>query len=222
MERLKPGTFATRILARRPLSARAFELVLAKPEGFRFAAGQRIALRLGALERDYSLASAPAEPEIRLCIRSVAGGTVSGGLERAPIGTALSFRGPDGYFTFTPSARTAIFVATGSGVAPFRSMAAAGAGGYILLHGVDAAEDLYYAEMLRARATAYVPCIPHPGDTDVAPGLFAGRVTDYLAGRLAPGAFDFYACGRRDMVRDVTLLADERFPGSLVFSETFY
>jgi hypothetical protein len=76
--------------------------------------------------------------------------------------------------------------------------------------------------MLRARATAYVPCIPHPGTTDAAPGVFAGRVTDYLAGRLAPGAFDFYACGRRDMVRDVTLLADERFPGSFVFSETFY
>ena len=74
MERLKPETFATRILARRPLSARAFELALAKPAGFRFAAGQRIALRMGGRERDYSLASAPAEPELRLCVRSVAGG----------------------------------------------------------------------------------------------------------------------------------------------------
>jgi benzoate/toluate 1,2-dioxygenase reductase component len=220
MERLTPRTFATRILARRPLSAKAFELVLARPEGFRFAAGQRIGLRLDDAERDYSLASAPADPEIRLCIRGVAGGAVSPQLEHAPIGTPLSFEGPHGYFAFAPSARPPVFVATGTGVAPFRAMAAAGAGGYILLHGVDAPEELYYAELLRARAAAYVPCIPHAGTT--APGVFAGRVTDYLAGRLAPGAFDFYACGRRDMVRDVTLLADERFPGSLLLSETFY
>jgi hypothetical protein len=65
-----------------------------------------------------------------------------------------------------------------------------------------------------------VPCIPRPGAA--APELFAGRVTDYIAARLAPGAYDFYACGRRDMVRDVTLLADDRFPGSHVFAETFY
>ena len=220
MERLSPRTFDTRILARRPLSAKAFELTLARPEGFRFAAGQRIALRMDGLERDYSLASAPADPELRLCIRSVAGGAVSGGLERAAVGMPLSFEGPHGYFTFAPSTRPAIFAATGTGIAPFRSMAAAGAGDYILLHGVDAPEELYYAELLRARAAAYVPCIPRPGAA--APELFAGRVTDYIAERLAPGVYDFYACGRRDMVRDVTLLVDERFPGARVFSETFY
>jgi ferredoxin-NADP reductase len=220
MARLSPNAFATRIVGRRPLCPRAFELSLARPEGFRFAAGQRIALRLDGLERDYSLASAPADPELRLCIRSVAGGAVSGGLEHAAVGTPLSIEGPHGYFTFAPSERPAVFAATGTGVAPFRSMAADGAGGYILLHGVDAPEDLYYADLLRTRAAAYVPCIPRPGAA--APELFAGRVTDYIAERLAPGVYDFYACGRRDMVRDVTLLVDERFPGARVFSETFY
>jgi ferredoxin-NADP reductase len=220
MEAIGRPAFTTRILARHPLSAKAFELRLSKPEGFRFAPGQRITLQLDGADRDYSLASAPEEPDLRLCIRSVEGGTVSPQLEWTPAGNVLSFHGPHGYFTFKPSARTAVFVATGSGVAPFRSMAAAGVGGYFLLHGVDAPEDLYYAELLQPRAAAYVACITGPrADT---PGAFAGRVTDYLERRLAPGAYDFYACGRREMVRDVTLLADERFPGSLVFSETFY
>jgi len=33
---------------------------------------------------------------------------------------------------------------------------------------------------------------------------------------------DFYLCGRQDMIRDVTLLIDEEFQGSLVYSEVFY
>jgi NAD(P)H-flavin reductase len=100
-------------------------------------------------------------------------------------------------------------------------MAAAGTAGFVLLHGVDAPADLYYAEMLRSAAATYAPCVSGPDAAHVAGG-FAGRVTDYLRQRLPPGAYDFYACGRRDMVRDVTLLADERFPDSLVFAETFY
>ena len=220
MESLNRRPHPTQVLARRRLSGRAFELALSKPEGFRFAAGQRIALQFDGTERDYSLASAPSEPDLRLCIRSVQGGFLSQRLEHAPVGTRLSFHGPSGYFTFKPSGRTPVFVATGSGAAPFRAMAAAGAHGYILLHGVDAPEDLYYAELLRSRAAAYVPCLS--GRPPAVPGAFAGRVTDYIARRLVPGAYDFYACGRREMVRDVTLLADERFPGSLLFSETFY
>jgi NAD(P)H-flavin reductase len=49
-----------------------------------------------------------------------------------------------------------------------------------------------------------------------------GRVSDYLEAHLPDGAYDFYLCGRQDMIRDVTLLVDEKFPGSLVYAETFY
>jgi hypothetical protein len=47
-------------------------------------------------------------------------------------------------------------------------------------------------------------------------------VTDYIRNRLPPRTYDFYLCGRQDMIRDVTLLVDERFDGSLVYSEIFY
>jgi len=53
-------------------------------------------------------------------------------------------------------------------------------------------------------------------------GSFAGRVTDYLETELPPLPYDFYLCGRSDMIRDATLLVDERFSDSYVYTEIFY
>lgn len=50
---------------------------------------------------------------------------------------------------------------------------------------------------------------------------FRGRVTEYLSRSFQAGAYDFYLCGRSEMVRDVTFLVDELFPGSHVYSEVF-
>jgi hypothetical protein len=54
------------------------------------------------------------------------------------------------------------------------------------------------------------------------PDAFRGNVTEYLEQHLTPGAYDFYLCGRSEMIRDVTHLIDIRFPESLVFTELFY
>ena len=40
--------------------------------------------------------------------------------------------------------------------------------------------------------------------------------------KLARRAYDFYLCGREEMIRDVTLLVDEAFPGSRVYAEIFF
>jgi len=212
--------FTTRITAQRRLSPRAFEITLVKPRSFDFNAGQRLRLRHAAAERDYSIVSAPAEADIRLCIRHVAGGLVSPQLGQAPAGTRLTFTGPHGYFTFKASSRPVVFVATGTGIAPFCSMAASGISGYTLLHGVATSEDLYYRDFIQPHAAAYVACLS--GSRPASPGQFPGRVTDYVEKHLPRRACDFYLCGRQDMIRDVTLLIDEEFQGSLVYSEVFY
>ncbi|MCU0559420.1 MAG: FAD-binding oxidoreductase [Desulfobacterales bacterium] len=215
-----PAAFRTRLLARRPLAASAFELSLAKPAGFTFTPGQRVRVHHAEAARDYSIAAAPGEEIIRLCLRRVATGGLSARLAEIPLGAELVFTGPHGYFTFQASARPAVFAATGTGVAPFCAMAAAGVSGFILLHGVAAQEELFYGDLLREKAAAYVPCLS--GGRAAAAGHYRGRVTDYLRAQLPAGAYDFYLCGRQEMIRDATLLADERFPGSLVFSEVFY
>jgi benzoate/toluate 1,2-dioxygenase reductase subunit len=43
-----------------------------------------------------------------------------------------------------------------------------------------------------------------------------------LQEHLPAAQYDFYLCGRREMIREVTWLVDERFPGSFIYSEQFY
>jgi ferredoxin-NADP reductase len=215
-----PAPFASKITANRPLSAKAFELTLAKPTAFDFRAGQRLRLEYGAAQRDYSIVSAPADAGLRLCIRHVAGGRLSAALAGAAAHARVTFTGPHGYFTFQPSLLPAVFVATGTGIAPFCAMAGSGVSGFTLLHGVDAPAELYYRDFIRPHAAAYVACLSGSRPTD--PSHFRGRVTDYIARRLPRRAYAFYLCGRQDMIRDVTLLVDEGFQGSLVYSEIFF
>jgi NAD(P)H-flavin reductase len=212
--------FLTQIITRRLLSSYTFELSLAKPPEFVFTPGQRVRLKHAGIERDYSIASAPAEHAIRLCIRKVEKGRLSAEFAEAPAETAVTFSGPYGYFTFKRSSRQAVFVATGTGIAPFCAMAASGISGFILLHGVSRPQDLYYRDLLRQKASDYTACLSD--DHSPAADYFKGRVTDYMLRHLPAKAYDFYLCGRQDMIRDATLLADERFPGSSVFTEAFY
>ncbi len=213
------ATYTSQLIERRWLSKSSFEITLTKPEGFEFTPGQWIRLRQDTIERDYSLVSAPQDPYLALCIRNIEAGILTPTLSAAPIGSHFNFSGPHGYFTFDPSGRSAVFVATGTGVAPFVSMARSGVTGYILLHGVNTAAEAYYAPVFKSGAERYVPCI---SEEPASGGYFQGRVTDYLQSRLAPGAYDFYLSGRREMIRDVTLLVDEKFAGSFIFTEIFY
>ncbi len=213
-------TYSVPLVGRRWLSKKTFEITLSQPPGFKFKPGQRISLQVEQDERDYSIASAPEEPDLRFCIRNVSGGKLSNFLSTADIGTDLSMSGSFGYFTYKSSDNRAVFVATGTGVAPFRSMARSGVCGYSLLHGVGSAADLYYASLFQQNADTYMPCLSDIKNTP--DDFFQGTVTQYLAQQLKSGLYDFYLCGRREMIRDVTLLIDDRFPDSRVYTELFY
>ncbi len=217
-----PGTFTARLVRRKWLSEGTFEFELERPPGFSFQPGQAVRMLSAGLERDYSIASGPEESRIALCIRRMAAGFLSPVLAAAELGTPFIFSGPHGFFTYQSSAKPAVFVATGTGVAPFVSMARAGTRGFLILHGVRTAADLCYADTLREGASRYVPCLSCARANQVPRDGFHGRATEYLKRLLPPGEYDFYLCGRREMVRDATLLADERFPGSLVFTEIFF
>lgn len=156
-----------------------------------------------------------------LLIKVVSGGALTPVLAEAEVGTSLSFTGPHGYFVWLPSGRPAVFVATGTGVAPFVSMARSGVAGFIMVHGVKRTGELYERSLLRRAAEDYVACISGPS-SGAGSDVFQGRVTAYIGRRLHPAAYDFYLCGRGDMIRDVTMIVDERFPGSSVYAETFY
>lgn len=208
------------LLSRHVLSDTTVELELEMPAALAFKPGQCIRLRHHGIERDYSIVSAPREETLIICVRLVPGGALTEFLRWAEIGTRLEFTAPHGNFIFRSSHRRAVWIATGTGIAPFVSMGRAGARDFILLHGVRRIEDLYYEGFFRQTAREYVPCLSRPVDsTGVS---FGGRVTRYVESTLPPGEYDFYLCGNREMVRDVTFLVDDRFPGSRVFAEIFY
>ena len=132
----------------------------------------------------------------------------------------MSFNGPYGYFNFQPSERQAVFAATGTGIAPFAAMCRSGVEDFILLHGVSRLSELYYRRELETTARQYIPCISD--QAELPDGLYMGRVTGFLKTQLPAAVYDFYLCGNGAMIRDVTLLVDERFEGSRVFTEKFY
>jgi ferredoxin-NADP reductase len=214
--------FSTELLSRKWLSPKVFEIELRRPERLHFKPGQTLCFIYRSEERYYSFVSSPDDPTIVLCVRYVETGFFSPILASAGIGTSFDFTGPHGYFIFTPSPRAPIFIATGTGVAPFVSMAGAGVKDYTLLHGVSDVPDLYYKNRLAASAKKHVPCLSASTETLAPDAYFRGRVTEFLMQNLPPAVYDFYLCGRQDMIRDVMHLVDRRFPGSLVYYEVFY
>jgi ferredoxin-NADP reductase len=213
----------TGLIRRHWLSKKAFEIELSRPPGFQFTAGQTIRFLHRDVERYYSLISTPQDPTLALCVRHVESGRFTPILSSADMGTRLKMTGPHGYFTFNASTRPPVFVATGTGIAPFVSMARSGIKDFTLLHGVSLAENLYYAQLFREISIDYVQCLSASiPKAQLSPEQFQGRVSDYVRNQLPRKEYDFYLCGRDEMVRDVTLLIDDCFPGSRVFNEVFY
>jgi len=208
------------LTGRRFLSAATLELSLARPDSFSFEAGQSLRLFHAGAERDYTMISGPREPGLTLLVRLVPDGKVSSFLAEAPLGTPLRCSGPLGRLLFRPSDRGPVFVATGTGIAPFVSMVRSGVRGFTVLYGVRTPEELHYEDELARAADRLVACLSR--GVSAGPNRFPGRVTGFVRSHLPAGAYDFYLCGRGEMIRDVTYLVDERFPGSRVFSEPFF
>ena len=132
---------------------------------FTFLAGQWVSLVLPLLDekerplrRAYSVASVPGtSPRFELVVTRVDGGRGSTWLNDAPVGTKLEVKGPQGTFHRAVDAGPSLFVATGTGVAPFRGMvhdalAAAGEAPLWVLFGVRSPADALYRDEFEALA----------------------------------------------------------------------
>lgn len=163
------------------------------------------------ITRAYSIASPPEGNRFHLCLNRVAGGLFSPYLFEAPAGTAIDMQGPLGTFTIRDRDRHMFFVATGTGVAPFRAMAqeylaSGGTRQITLLLGARFEENLLYRADFERLAREYPsfrfePVLSRPGAD------WAGRT-----GHVQPHLFELigerrdlhvYACGMKAMVDDV-------------------
>lgn len=127
-------TYLTARLARKTClseSAQTYHFEFELDEDFAFVPGQFVSAvaedRFGKEQvRAYSLASAPAGRRFELCLNRVEGGFFSNRLANLPedvsVGAAVRVFGPNGYFTLHEPVTDSILIATGTGVAPMRSM----------------------------------------------------------------------------------------------------
>ncbi len=210
------------VLERTWLDGENFELTCTRPENFSFLAGQHVSLGDGNLERDYTIVSATDAEELRFLIRRMPGEGMSDRLAEVLPGANLRLGRATGYLTFRPAGRMDVFVATGVGVAPFVAMAASGVRGFTMIQGARTPSGLFYRSLLESAAATWVGCLSGEGTRSTAPGsLFPGRVTVYIDAHLPPGEYDFYLCGSRPMIHDLTHLLDQRFPAARIYSEAY-
>jgi len=123
-------TLSARLVRSTPLSefTRHLELEVQGVPSFGFVAGQWLSVKTTTpdgeeITRAYSIASPPsANGHVSFCLNRVQNGFMSNYLCDLVEGSEITFQGPFGDFTLRPPLRDTVFIATGTGIAPFRSM----------------------------------------------------------------------------------------------------
>ena len=220
-----PATsFPARVVAARTLSPSVRELTLEREgEVFDFEPGQWVNVFVNVdgseLKRSYSIASPPDRSgRFDLAVTRVAGGPMSEALHRMEPGELVRAVGPSGLFTRAPDdPKPALFVGTGTGITPLRSMikAALAAGSrapFSVLLGFRNEADILYGDDLTAwRALGADVAITLSKPHAEWKGL-SGYVQEHLASKLAelsgadgPSASGthIYICGLEKMVTAV-------------------
>lgn len=194
------------------LSETSFRLRVTLPAAMPFLPGQYVNVQVPGTTatRAYSFSSHPQATEATFLIRNIPGGLMSGYLARAQAGDKMALTGPMGAFYLRPVTRPQVFLAGGTGLAPFLSMLE-----QIATTGTDQPIHLFYAvtrdadlvEMDRLQSLAGL--IPSLTVTTIVADAASGHaqkgfVTDHLtAADLRDGAADVYLCGPPPMVEAV-------------------
>src|SRR5208282_480916 len=149
---------------------------------FDFTSGQlvEVALNERGPSRLYSLFTGPDDEEAGILFAVAEGGELTPSLAGLAPGDDILIGGPSGSFPAFPG--PGIWIANGTGVAPFLSMARAGlSAGKRLLHGARAPDDFYFADELAAlMGERYIRCCSRSEpDSRKATGAHLGRLTAF-------------------------------------------
>lgn len=215
--------YTCRVLELIWLTPTVFRLRFEPLKRFDFEPGQFVSVVVPAMsktvkpvKRCYSFAGTPEEARqqgfYELCIKHVEGGRGTNYMASLSRGDLFRVYAPYGHFTLrkTTQRKNICFVATGTGLAPFRSMALSQqfktiATSAMVLFGARTADEVFFKNEFERAGVKFVPTVSR----DEKSGLFQGRVTDYL--KSLPKGFsfhdtDFYLCGNGEMVAEVNSL----------------
>jgi ferredoxin-NADP reductase len=211
-----------RIVGTRRLSENVRELTIDPGEGFAFVPGQWVNLRIPdpldpagrpPIVRAYSIASPPrADATYDVAVTHVTGGPMSTFLHGVEAGATIEQSHAQGFFTLDDPRRPIVMVATGTGIAPIRSMLLSMRADrpdvdVALLFGNRTERDVLYENDFIELAREwprfrFVPTLSRASDA------WAGKrgwVQAHLRELVASlgGDCDAYVCGLRRMVDEV-------------------
>ncbi|WP_186209108.1 benzoate 1,2-dioxygenase electron transfer component BenC [Burkholderia gladioli] len=166
--------------------------------------------------RSYSFSSAPGDTRLAFLIKKIPGGVMSRWLEAARPGDTLQMHGPLGSFYLRELRRPLLFLAGGTGLAPFLSMLevlarSAPTQRVHLIYGVTRDLDLVQVEAIEA----YAARLPNFSFATVVADAASthprkGWVTQHIpADALTDGEVDVYLCGPPPMVDAMRRYFDE-------------
>jgi ferredoxin-NADP reductase len=194
---------------------RHLEFEVAAPR-FAFVPGQWLSLKHNKpdgeeITRAYSLASPPDGNRFALCLNRVQDGFMSNYLCDLTEGAEIQAQGPFGNFILRPPLRDTIFIATGTGIAPYRSMlhwlfadhSRHQDKQFWLLFGSRTPADIYYHDGFTRLAAAHANFryLPTLSRADTQWSGLRGYVQEHVRA-LAEGRTDMHAyiCGLDKMV----------------------
>lgn len=203
------------------LTDNTFVLTLPKPK-FKFKAGQCVWIMTDKLEyciRKYAIYSGENDNKLEFLIREIPDGKLTPILKKLNVGDNIDIDTPDGKFIMEPDIsknKKIVFIASGTGIAPFRSMVRTHKKmNYQLIHGVRYKNESYNKEEYGDK---YILCTSK--DTE---GDYHGRVTSYLNDKNFDKDTHFYLCGNSNMVNDVfNILKNKKFDNKQIHKEIYF
>ncbi|MCE9537146.1 MAG: hypothetical protein K8R65_12145 [Nitrospirae bacterium] len=202
------------------------DLRLIEPKSIAFKPGQFISFEMPhpqtgrLMTRAYSIASQPSRSDvITLLFNLVPGGAGSGFLFDLKPGDTTSFKGPAGSFYLREEpGRDLLFIASGTGITPIRSMLLANAERpdprpATLFWGLRSQRDLYYQNELaelakRTPALTVVTTLSRPEPGWSGP---SGRVLRLIEERIASVKdLAVYLCGNSAMIAEAKALLQQK------------
>lgn len=188
-----------------------------------FKAGQHILLgkKDDLQAREYSIYSAEQDDYFEVLIKEVKEGMVSKQLKKLKPGEPVNFENPVGYFILKNEdipVKKYLFIASGTGIAPFHSFVRSYPGlNYKLLHGVRYAEEAYEKHAYDKDRLILCTSRDNKGD-------YQGRVTDYLrANPIEDKNTLCYFCGNCEMIHEAyDILLQQGVPSENLFAEVYF
>jgi ferredoxin--NADP+ reductase/benzoate/toluate 1,2-dioxygenase reductase subunit len=190
--------------------------------GMEFKPGQHLVLGLPGSDdlREYSIYSGTGDPYLEVLVKEVDEGMVSRQLRHIRPGAQIEVKGPFGFFmgnAVPAKSRRLLFIASGTGIAPFHSFVRSNPGSdYQLIHGIRTIDEAYDAADYDP--DRLVTCTSRDDH-----GSFKGRLTDYLRkGETDPSGM-VYLCGNSQMIYDaMEILLKQGIPQRHLFTEVYF